>query len=592
MKYFDETNHFPIGDTSLLILNGAITDEKKLEETLSRHIISASGWRSVYAKSGEEEDSTPDISDENKIIVTAIARTFFKDLGMKKPRVLVGIDARPTGEVLASILIKDLIALGAEVDYLFISAAPEIMAYSNTGYDAFAYISASHNPIGHNGFKFGGGGGVYAKERAEKMGQEFLNLVKAETAESALELEKNCPINAYEEVLKGVSENKKKALEYYRAFILKTAGLDESFSAKVGIVAELNGSARGASIDKAFLRSIGCTVKALNDTPRQVIHAIVPEGENLELCRKTLEDEHKKNSVFAFGYTPDNDGDRGNFVYIDTDGKAKILAAQEVFALVCSIEIADAAFHGKENIAIAVNGPTSMRIDEMASAFGAKVFRAEVGEANAVNLASELRAKGMYVHIYGEGSNGGNITDPAKVRDPLNSVMTILKFLSNGKLFAFMCEKLKAKNSAPSIPSLLSALPVYTTTGAFSTLAKMHIRNTDFMDLKGKYEAALKASFPIAEMTEEGITGYEIYQTEGTLERKGEGSAFRTGKAKGGLKVMFLKADGSRAGYMWFRPSGTEPVLRILADIKGNKKALHDAVLAYQRALIEKADNS
>ena len=35
-------------------------------------------------------------------------------------------------------------------------------------YDGFFYISASHNPIGHNGYKFGVNGGVLSKEEIDK----------------------------------------------------------------------------------------------------------------------------------------------------------------------------------------------------------------------------------------------------------------------------------------------------------------------------------------------------------------------------------------------------------------------------------------
>ena len=43
-----------------------------------------------------------------------------------------------------------------QVKHLFISAAPELMAYSavNESVDGFIYITASHNPVGHNGLKF------------------------------------------------------------------------------------------------------------------------------------------------------------------------------------------------------------------------------------------------------------------------------------------------------------------------------------------------------------------------------------------------------------------------------------------------------
>lgn len=590
MKYYDSLNNFFIADSEFDPLSNLDTNEEKIKDTLTRYIISASGWRSVFAQSGDEEDPTDKITDENKVLITMIAKAFFEDLNLAHPHILLGLDARPTGTILGAIFLQTLVSLGAKVDYLFISAAPETMAYSNAGFDAFAYISASHNPVGHNGFKFGINGGVYAKERADVLAAKFRASLENDPISQAKEIFKKDVKKEMDEVLSKVDANKQKALAYYKDFILRTAGVDETFKAPLGIVAELNGSARGSSIDKSFLTSIGAKVYALNDKPRQIVHAIVPEAENLELCRTELEKKHKEDKDFILGYCPDNDGDRGNFVYITDEGKAEILQAQEVFALVVAIELADNAKKGIQGQAVAVNGPTSMRIDEIATRFGAKVFRAEVGEANVVNLAQSLRDKGYFVHILGEGSNGGNITDPAKVRDPLNSVMTFLKFLANKDLFAYMMEKLGSSNTNLSLGSLLKALPTFTTTGAFSTVAKMHVKHTDYANLKTKYEEALKASFPPTCLKGTDIVSFEVRQTEGIVERIGMGPEFRTGLCKGGLKVLFKDKDDKAAGFMWFRPSGTEPVLRVLVDLKGDRQALHDALIDYQRELVTEAD--
>ena len=128
---------------------------------------------------------------------------------------------------------------------------------------------------------------------------------------------------------------------------------------------------------------------------------------------------------------PDCDGDRGNIVYWDEkQKKAVILKAQEVFSLSVLAELTYSIWqHGEEKDfkpAVVVNCPTSMRINEIASALGAEVFRAEVGEANVVNLAREIRSQGYTVRILGEGSNGGTITYPAAVRDPLNTIFALL----------------------------------------------------------------------------------------------------------------------------------------------------------------------
>ena len=121
-------------------------------------ILSASGWRKVFAESGNEQDDSPNISENDKIISITAASVFLDYIintsGQQMPVIAVGIDARPTGPQIADSMLRILIKKGAIVQYLGVTAAPEIMAYSKK-LDGFIYISASHNPIGHNGIKFG-----------------------------------------------------------------------------------------------------------------------------------------------------------------------------------------------------------------------------------------------------------------------------------------------------------------------------------------------------------------------------------------------------------------------------------------------------
>ena len=111
-----------------------------------------------------------------------------------------------------------------------------------------------------------------------------------------------------------------------------------------------------------------------------------------------LQAEGKREAVL--GYMPDCDGDRGNIVYWnEKQKKALLLKAQEVFALSVLAELAyaDKLYAAKDGYkpAVAVNCCTSMRVDDIAKAFGAKVFHGEVGEANVVNTARSAREKGF-----------------------------------------------------------------------------------------------------------------------------------------------------------------------------------------------------
>ena len=132
-------------------------------------ILSPSGWRKVFASSGDEKDTFPDIGEKNRIIAALAADTFADYILAKRqtPAIILGIDTRPTGPQIADTMLRVFMARRIAVSYAGIIAAPEIMAYAHTA-DAFVYISASHNPIGHNGIKFGlnDGGVLSAEENA------------------------------------------------------------------------------------------------------------------------------------------------------------------------------------------------------------------------------------------------------------------------------------------------------------------------------------------------------------------------------------------------------------------------------------------
>ena len=296
---------------------------------------------------------------------------------------------------------------------------------------------------------------------------------------------------------------------------------------------------------------------------------------------------------------PDCDGDRGNIVYWDDKKKkAEILKAQEVFSLSVLAELTFSIWQnaGKSGFkpAVAVNCPTSMRIEEIAHTLGAEVFRAEVGEANVVNLAKEKRAEGYTVRILGEGSNGGTITHPAAVRDPLNTIFAIIKLLllrENG-LYQIWCKKAGIDyNPEFTLTDVLESLPVYTTTGVSEKRAVLKIRTNDHEKLKSAFQKEFEAGFEKrkAELQKKyGICGWEAIITNGTKETR-DVKDFSLSK-KGGLKILFKEKDGKARAFIWMRGSGTEPVFRILCDVKGNHKDWEEELLAWETELINKAD--
>lgn len=589
-------------------------------------ILSASGWRKVFAVSGEETDTTTEIGMENTCISVLSALVFSdyvkKRTGKRTPTIVLGIDTRPTGPEIANVMIRLLLKEKVVVRYVGVTAAPEIMAYSKL-FDGFIYISASHNPIGHNGIKFGlnDGGVLNGKENAllveefkAKCSDEFAlqNVSRLISVRSQSDLEW-----VYSESI----SIKKEALEIYKTFSknvissLTNVSLQDKFfdnlkaqikANPIGIVCDFNGSARTMSIDKEFFAENNLNFYPFNDIPGKIVHEIIPEPENLVYCARKMEELQKAGTKDAIlGYMPDCDGDRGNIVYWDSKtDSVQILKAQEVFSLSVLAELAFSYWLNKNDSsykpAVAVNCPTSMRIDEIAKAFNAKVFRGEVGEANVVNTARLARKEGYTVRILGEGSNGGTITFPSSVRDPINTIFAFIKLLTikdtpEGKgLFHIWCQLSGQEDKYKddfTLSDVLETLPVYTTTGVSESRAILKISTMDHAKLKGNFQKVFENSFKNGAdglLKKYGISSYKCILTNATTEKVDAKDFSESGK--GGLKIQLFENSDKPSAFIWMRGSGTEPVFRIMCDVKGNNPDKEKDLLAWETKMLLEAD--
>ena len=150
-------------------------------------ILSASGWRGIFSADGEEESRSPLIAEDCKELAHLAACSFALFLREKRGKaqgketelsIALGMDTRPTGPAIAKELSEGLKISNCKIEWLGIAAAPEIICYARQGECAgFIYISASHNPRGHNGLKFGlKNGGVISAEDNEALLKIFYAL--------------------------------------------------------------------------------------------------------------------------------------------------------------------------------------------------------------------------------------------------------------------------------------------------------------------------------------------------------------------------------------------------------------------------------
>ena len=588
----------------------------ELRAALGQMTLSSSGWRKVFSPDGEHgRGRMPLPADCCLAAAMGICWGRWLAAGGGRPRVLVASDTRPTSAAISNFLMRGLRAVQCRVLFVGVAAAPEVMAFCrNTGSIAgTAYISASHNPPGYNGVKFSEDGSVIGGSSSASLIAEFRKLVMGEGAAEYLtglasrtcsgirfsRRQKRRCLKAYLRQLKFIAGGAAGRTDRRR--VLRS--LRQTLSEKpLGVVADLNGSARCLSADRVYFESLGTKLYTFNSIPGEIEHEILPEGLALEPCRKYLENFHGRNA--QLGYVPDNDGDRGNLVvWDDSSESVRILEAQEVFALAVLAEFACTAWMGiPASTALVVNGPTSHRVRPIAEAYGASVFETEVGEANVVNLARKLRGRGHRVRMLGEGSNGGVIIHPAQVRDPLNTVTALLKLLRLPKIsgrpnpFEDWCRRsnqLSLYKEGYGVAEILASLPSFTTVQTSAENSKMEVVCTEHDVLKTEWEGIFHRQWDIH--AEALRSTYEFHSwiqlnNSGMNSFPGTGSDARKASANGGLKIVFRDRMQRDAGFLWMRGSGTEPVFRLMAEIRGARPEAEAALIAWHRAMISEAD--
>lgn len=639
MKYYNNDKNIELSDTSVSPLKNTIKlKDTNIQRALSKMILSASGWRTVFVESQKENDTSNNVLPEYKVLSAIIAKAFSiwfldyfstkNELG-KIPEIVVGLDTRPTGPTIADIMIRVFVSSGIKVNYVYVASAPEIMAYAKQ-LDGFVYISASHNPVGHNGIKFGlNNGGVIDADKSNQLitifkdlcnqsnlanyASNLMNIINEDLLNkvfSQIDFAKSSCLDAYLNFTKEVIVNTKNENISKDVFTTLSKSIQKN---NLGIVADFNGSARILSIDKTFYEQNKIDFYSINNQPGKFAHAIIPEPENLVFCANYMQELHNSGlKNVLLGYMPDCDGDRGNIVYWSAN-KAKILKAQEVFSLSVLSELSfcdylqekyPKEFTNQQRNAIAVNDPTSMRIEEIAQAFNASVYRAEVGEANVVNLARNLRDSGFIVRILGEGSNGGTITHPAAVRDPINTIFALIKLLCirdetyKGKtilgLFHRWCVKSNQENLYKenfTLDDVVQTLPLYITTGVSESRAVLHIQTKDHSVLKAKYQTIFEELWKTEKdkfKENYGITSWIAYSNNGTKQTDNLKDFSVSGK--GGLKIIFYNDKKEQVAFIWMRGSGTEPVFRVMCDVKGSNPRIENELLAWHTKIIQKAD--
>lgn len=598
--------------------SGPASSPPERRALLETATLSVSGWRGRWGRGVElpcqapsPQPVAPAVRDFVALAVDRFLTVALRYASRSDVRIAVATDTRPTGPAIADVAVRALLSRGIAPVVLGVCPTPQLLAYvaSDVHVAGFICITASHNPLEYNGIKFGlGDGAVLAAASALPLIDEVRAAFLDDSQIAALvnRIARLHP-NAIERAFAGREAHASAAATAYREFVLRTVSgieareererefdlaVQQALVARpLGVVGELNGSARCLGIERSLLPEMGLRTAWVNDVAGTFAHQILPEGEGLADAAAALVHWRGRDDAFRVAYVPDNDGDRGNLVFLGDDGDAMVLEAQEVFALVCAIELAWARYRGADmdRVCIVANGPTSERIERIAGLFGATVFRCEVGEANVVARAAAAVAAGYRVALAGEGSNGGAVLPPATVRDPLVTILSLVK------MWAFRLDRVVAAAvgqdppADPSFGAVVRMLPRFTTLATDDPRAKLPVPDRPHAALKAAFEAALAVHGPERVAALERLFGtrlnLEIVNYEGEHVRPGPGN--RSGEQKGGLRVLFRdEAGGMVRASIWMRGSGTEPVFRILADVEGDNQTLMAELVEWHRSLL------
>ncbi|MFN9711319.1 MAG: phosphoglucosamine mutase [Bacteroidota bacterium] len=328
----------------------------------------------------------------------------------KGKKIVIGRDARMSGEMVSQLVTQTLIGLGAEVIDLGLSTTPTVeMAVVFEKAAGGIILTASHNPKEWNALKLLNDKGEFIS--AEE-GKQVLALAESEKIEFV----------GVDDLGK-LSQNDKSLEQHIDAilahpFVNKNSIQKKNFKI---VVDAINSS--GAFAVPALLKAIGVdNIIVLNEAMHgNFVHNPEPLAEHLtELCSRVVREKAN------LGIAVDPDVDR--LCFVSEDGT---LFGEE-YTLVA---VADYILQQKPGATVS-NLSSTRALRDVTRKYGGSYFASAVGEVNVVTKMKEVNAV-----IGGEG-NGG-IIDPQLHygRDALVGIALFLSHLSETGLSASALRK-------------------------------------------------------------------------------------------------------------------------------------------------------
>ena len=326
-------------------------------------------------------------------------------------KVVIGRDARITGQMVNQLTAGTLLAKGIDVIDIGICPTPTVQFnVKKLKAQGGIAISASHNPNEWNALKLLNGTGQFLSPDEYAQMQKFLQ-------NDIRNYKSWDKVGKWTEYSKGI-QNHVDAI-----FDLGIIYVDEIRKRRFKVLVDCVNCA-GAYVLPEFLKNFGCDVIEMNCEKTGIFPRLPePIPENLTETMKKV-----KASKADLGIVVDPDVDR---LVLITD-KGEPFSEENTIVQVVQFVLS----RKKGNVA--VNLSTTRGVDDVAANFGCSVFRSAVGEANVVKKMKEVNAV-----IGGEGSGGVIFPELHYGRDALIGIALTLQHLTDyGKPLSAMKEEL------------------------------------------------------------------------------------------------------------------------------------------------------
>ena len=331
----------------------------------------------------------------------------------KKIKVVIGRDARISGEMVENICIGTLQAMGIDVVNIGLSTTPTVeIAVPLENADGGIILTASHNPKQWNALKLLNKKGEFISAQD---GKQLLSFIEKNQF-SFISVEKLGEVTFNDNY---IDEHINKVLK------LNHVDVNAIKEAKLSVVIDAVNSTGGIVIPKLL--------KALNCKEITEIYC-TPNGEfphNPEPLAEHLEDLSNK--------VKEKNADLGIVVDPDVDRLAFVCENGEVFGEEYTlVAVADHITGEKPGNSVS-NLSSTRALEDITIKNGGKYYASAVGEVNVVEMMKEKNAV-----IGGEGNGGVIFPELHYGRDALVGIALFLTYLANKKL-----KMSELKNSFP-----------------------------------------------------------------------------------------------------------------------------------------------